>query len=175
MHSVILVIGKDYEQELEPFNEELEVKPWFNESLHPDEQQRFIEWAMTKDPTVVARTFDNVYNEHGEEWHGSGYQWKENADGIWEVWSTYNPDGYWDWYSLGGRWSNNLINKSGGECNQIDKKNFKGYWQCAAIVHHGEWIEQDQYGSEEEFKAYVKQIINEMDDDEWITSVDIHC
>ena len=72
--------------------------------------------------------FDNQYEEHGEDWNGSC--WKKNDNGVWEKWSTYNPDSKWDWYSLGGRWGKSIKTKSGefvDKCflDEIDWSPFK--------------------------------------------------
>jgi hypothetical protein len=39
--------------------------------------------------------------------------WKQDDDGKWYEYTTYNPDSKWDWYSLGGRWSGFFKMKAG--------------------------------------------------------------
>ena len=41
-----------------------------------------------------------------------GYEKKDGRFGYY-----VNPDARWDWYSIGGRWNNMLLNKSGNSCN----------------------------------------------------------
>ncbi len=91
---------------------------------HKDEYSKFF---IKKFPELFA-DFDKQYEEHGEGWND--YQWKKNDDGVWEEWSTYNKNSKWDWYSLGGRWSNCIKTKSGefvDECflDEIDWSPFK--------------------------------------------------
>ena len=76
----------------------------------------------------LASLFETLYAEHGEDWNGN--RWRKNyATGKWEEYSTYNPDSKWDWYSVGGRWSNAIKTKSGelvDECllSEIDLEPF---------------------------------------------------
>lgn len=53
-------------------------------------------------PEVAYADFETCYAIHGDSWNRN--RWKQNAEGIWEEWSTYNPKSKWDWYQLGGRW-----------------------------------------------------------------------
>ena len=172
MHTIILVVG-DVDTEMEPFGEDLEVKPWYNEDLHEKEKDSFTQWAMDQDPTIVTKNFQEIYNEYGEEWTG-GDEWRL-VKGTWQVWSTYNHSGKWDWYVEGGRWSNNLTNKSGGKCDKIDKKEYKSHEYCGGFLNKGEWKDEDDFPTKEDFRVYVKKSISELDDDEWITTVDYHC
>lgn len=91
---------------------------------HKDEYSKFF---INKFPELFA-DFDKQYKEHGEGWND--YHWKKNDDGVWEEWSTYNPNSVYDWYSLGGRWSKCIKTKSGefvDECflDEIDWSPFK--------------------------------------------------
>lgn len=172
MHTVILVVG-DVESEMEPFNEQIEVAPWLNEPLHEKTMEEFTNWAMKQDPTILTKTFEEIYKEYGTDYLG-GDEWRNN-NGTWEVWSTYNPKGRWDWYSEGGRWTNNITNKSGGKCDKIDKKEYKNHEYCGGILYKGEWHETDDFPTKEKFNAFIDKIIKGLDDDEWISTVDYHC
>ena len=91
---------------------------------HKDEYSKFF---IKKFPELFA-DFDKQYEEHGEGWND--YQWKKNDDGVWEEWSTYNPNSVYDWYTQGGRWSQSIKTKSGkfvDECflDEIDWSPFK--------------------------------------------------
>lgn len=96
-------------------------------SLAYDHKEEYCKFFIEKFPELLA-DFDKQYEEHGEDWNSS--LWKKNGDGIWEEWSTYNPDSKWDWYSHGGRWGECIKTKSGefvDECylDEIDWSPFK--------------------------------------------------
>lgn len=89
--------------------------------------EEYCKFFIEKFPELFAE-FDNQYEEHGEDWNDS--RWKKNDDGVWEEWSTYNPDSKYDWYSLGGRWGKSIKTKYGefvDECflDEIDWSPFK--------------------------------------------------
>ena len=96
-------------------------------TLAYDHKDEYCKFFIEKFPELFA-DFDNQYEEHGEDWNGSC--WKKNDNGVWEEWSTYNPDAKWDWHSLGGRWGKSIKTKSGefvDECflDEIDWSPFK--------------------------------------------------
>jgi len=91
-HFTVLVIGEDYERQLEPYDENVEVEShddpidvaWWSEQLELPEG-------------TSAEEFVAAYNADGENAY-------VNADGVPCTGSTYNPDSKWDWYQVGGRW-----------------------------------------------------------------------
>lgn len=178
MHRVVLVLGtNDVESMMEPFNEEVEVEPWLNEPVNEREKKYFIDWAIEKDISMITKTEDEIFDKYIEQYQderlGSD-EWRKDSSGDWQVYSSYNPNGEWDWYTIGGRWENNLTNKNGNKCDYVKKKNFKSFNVCSAVVYNGEWIDEDCFGSGEEFKEKVNELISELPDDAWITSVDAH-
>ena len=96
-------------------------------TLAYDHKDEYCKFFIEKFPELFAE-FDNQYEEHGEDWNGSS--WKKNGNGVWEKWSTYNPNSVYDWYTQGGRWSQSIKTKSGefvDECflDEIDWSPFK--------------------------------------------------
>jgi len=81
-----------------------------------------------------------------------------------------NPDGKWDWYEIGGRFSKLLITKSGNAVNtckiaELDKnKLFDTY----AYVLNGIWYEEDDK------KKSLPELLTELDENLLVTIVDIH-
>lgn len=104
----------------------IEAMPYWNKEL-------YVNWFKTIFPEVFEK-FAECYEENGNDWNGN--RWKLNEEtGIWEEWSTYNPDSKWDWYSIGGRWSDGIKTKSGeyvDECflGEIDWSPFKPEDYC---------------------------------------------
>ena len=82
--------------------------------------------------------FETIYIEHGEEWNGN--EWRKNEEtGVWERFSTYNPDSKWDWYEVGGRWAGSIKTKDGQYVNEcalgdIDWSDFKPEDYCKRWV-----------------------------------------
>lgn len=112
-HYAVLVIGNDPEWQLAPFDEDLEVEPYIAEEVTEDDKQRMLDYYNEKHNNKYI-TFEECYAENGEDWDGNSY--KQDEDGTWYRWSTYNPDSKWDWYRLGGRWSGCFIKlKEGAE------------------------------------------------------------
>lgn len=53
-----------------------------------------------------------------EEYHGYKKDTETRKYGYWE-----NPNAKWDWYEVGGRWSNSLLTKNGKRCDYEELKN----------------------------------------------------
>lgn len=96
----MLVIGDDYEGQLAPYDENIEVAPYRR-------------YADTKDLEWYERVYRDKNDgrdpkDHKElarflsrEW-GERFNYEEEG-GIYQM-STYNPRSKWDWYTVGGRW-----------------------------------------------------------------------
>ncbi len=87
-------------QAMEPFDEDLEVKPW-KQYLDADEIA-----VMAKHYRVHRRSLLKLAG-HMEDWcRGKG---GVDAQGLFTI-HTFNPNGEWDWYEIGGRWNGFLRN-----------------------------------------------------------------
>lgn len=95
-HFTVLVIGDDYEKQLEPYDENIEVEP-YKKHLDADDVDRMREhYEVPKDAPLK----DLV--RHMPDWVGS--EGGVDEKGLYRL-STYNPKSKWDWYSIGGRWT----------------------------------------------------------------------
>jgi hypothetical protein len=101
-HFTVLVIGSDPEGQLEPFSENLEVEPYYE----PAEDYGLEEAEEGLGLTALAHP-DIEHLQQLVSWLNE----KANDDGAFKIIdgviqnrTTRNPDGKWDWYSLGGRW-----------------------------------------------------------------------
>lgn len=102
--SVLVLHAKDdsFEDLLAPFDENLEVKPYLYiphekaieemeqglATLNPDVQEKYKAMSETD---RLRSYFGGIIDEEGN------------------IWSTYNPQSRWDWYSVGGRWGKHPI------------------------------------------------------------------
>lgn len=135
-------------------------------------------------------SYEDAWKE-AKEW---GYQIDENENLL----STYNPDSRWDWYSIGGRWSNWLVvkerNEDGSviETNQADINEIDWDYMiehnripfCFVDVD-GEWNEKGEMGwwgmtrNEKSQQDWKQQFLNYIklfskDEECLITVVDFH-
>ncbi len=92
-----------------------------------------------------------------------GYQ-KGDKEGRYGWW--LNPNGYWDWYSIGGRWPRMFLVKKDcqeftyGECTPEDVPAPRGYmWVCGARKKDIAWSEMVKWYRKvhaESYHRYVK-------------------
>jgi hypothetical protein len=148
-HFTVLCIGKDPEGQLEPFNERTEVDEYqtgivpdidiasfrshYTSVNLEDERNSFTEKTVEEN---LKLTFEELYDKYGDDWNGKS--WKETPDGKLGEFSTFNPDGKWDWFQLGGRWSGFLKLKKGvkgtkGEPGLFGTKSTKRGWCDQAL------------------------------------------
>ena len=118
MHKAILVIGEEAEEQLEPYYEDLlvepyqvdvtdyEVKDFLAFYLKPEDKQRLNEYSKAE----IYEAAEFIYRRKGHDWNKD--TWIFNL-AVPQVVATceYNPHGQWDWYDIGGRYSELLICK----------------------------------------------------------------
>lgn len=107
-HFAVLVIGGDVEGQLARYDENLEVPEYIAEEVSDEDKEDFIKY-YTEKKGIEGKTFEELYEEYGEEWNRNC--WRQDENGVWQRYSTYNPDSKWDWYSIDGRWSGEFITK----------------------------------------------------------------
>lgn len=156
--SVLVLHAKDdsFEDLLAPFNENLEVEPYLYMShkeaveemeqtlatLKPEIQEKY---QLMSETDRLRAYFGRIIDEEGN------------------IWSTYNPQSRWDWYSVGGRWGKHPIPLKDGssavECPvseidfEIDQEEYD-----EALKHWSELTETDENGllKSEYFKIRYK-------------------
>lgn len=201
-HYVVLVIGDDPELQLEPFDESIEVDPYYVGIVSEEEKKSMLDYYNTKEGHYFS-SFEECYKAKGYDWNRNRYEF---VDGEWKEFSTYNQDAKWDWYSLGGRWSGCFIrlkdgadgvmghgslvygNKAGVDqaykgdidFDKVDKKHFIPY----AVLYEGEWISRGEMGwfgismnesyDESEWENKVWELIDKASDDTLFSFYDLH-
>ena len=171
---------------------------WVNYILYDKKlyYEDFNEYLATK--TDIAVRFPEVYKQNGEDWNDN--QYKLSNDGVWEEWSTYNPDSKWDWYvsNSNSRWDGFLLTKHSERVNScrfseldLDTPNEEntGSVHLAddylpfCIVVDGEWYEKAEMGwwgitigdkPKEEWEAKVKELFSTLPPDSMVNAVDFH-
>jgi len=139
-HYTVLVIGEDPEEQLKPFDENLEMERYVRDTKEQliakgkKEMQREKEGNYAdylKDPKkyteecknnerhlkYISEEFPKKLKWTDEEIYQDQIQFvdKENIGEDGEVYSTYNPNSKWDWYQLGGRWTGAFKLKANAE------------------------------------------------------------
>lgn len=104
-HFTVMVIGDNPEEQLEKFDENITIDEYEKGVVSDENKQKMLDYYAKKG--YKFSSFDACYKRFGEEWNDGRYRKDEN--GIWHIYSTYNPDSKWDWYVLGGRWSGRYI------------------------------------------------------------------
>lgn len=129
-HFTVMVIGNNPESQLEPFDEQIRVDEYQVCLISDESKKDFMETYQNYEPkrtyTKLTKkelkhnkslSFDELYKLYGEDWNGNS--WRKNDDGQWAEFSTYNPKSKWDWYSLGGRWSGEVIKLKPGRKGSV--------------------------------------------------------
>ena len=119
-HYTVCVVTEDgnYEKALEPFDENLSVEPYIDETK-AQIVERIKKRKERYDKDISEGETDSWFEEHygNVDWNNDdsilrAYMeaWKddEKFDEEGNHLSTYNPQSKWDWYSLGGRWGGTL-------------------------------------------------------------------
>ena len=109
----------------------------------------------------------------------------EDKDEEGNLYSTYNPNSKWDWYVVGGRWSNFLTTKSGEKVDEdyVSELDFPNdFMTFAVILPNGRWYEEGSMGwwavvtdRDDSWEANYKERFLDKADPNWIlTIVDCH-
>jgi len=108
------------EEMLEPYNENIEVKPYIDKTKEEiikeakERQKRIIKNEKDgKEISSWGRLYLEAKNDK-ELYKIEIYddeQYDENGNHL----TTYNPNSKWDWYEIGGRWHNTLLTRIDNE------------------------------------------------------------
>ena len=124
-HFAVMVIGSNVEEQLAPYDENIEVPEYRSGDVTEEDKQEMLKYYNSSRTDEKKYTsFEECYAVHGEDWNGN--KWRKDDNGVWACYSTYNPKSKWDWYEVGGRFSGAYIThvKDGVE---LQPENF-GQW-----------------------------------------------
>lgn len=105
-HFAVVVFGDNIEDQLAPYDENIEAEPYFSE----DDGQWILDWGRKKLPDVENPTLEQIAKAVSSE----DEQYEVRNGKIGHI-STYNPDSKWDWYCVGGRWTGYFPMKPGSK------------------------------------------------------------
>jgi len=185
-HFVVLAFGEDYEEMLDPYDENIEVEEYSDGEVSKEEMDDFVKYAQGESGETKELTEEylvGLYERHGDKWNGGTWRFE---DGVWNRYSTYNPDSKWDWYQEGGRFSDffpvkdedgestlsNIdfeksiedVRKSSGKTwdkmnialKELDSSNFKSWEKVAEDDSLTIEEKRDFYNNQKEVKAFAE-------------------
>lgn len=102
-----------------------------------------IEYLKNEFPLKLQWTDEQCYQDMAEYYEEDMV--KPNGD----LMSTYNPNSKWDWYVIGGRWNNILVDKNGNKVNGGLAKSLvfdNDIIPFAVVTPDGQWYERGSMG-----------------------------
>lgn len=133
---------KDVDEQMAPFWEEGE--KYFEKHIEVENNEQAVQDWIEREESFLNSNKDSVE----KSWHK---RWVKNLENIKKqktvndkikviaeyegypidddgnIYSEYNPRGKWDWFSVGGRWNNWLVDKNGNHRNSCKVKDID--WQ----------------------------------------------
>ena len=154
------------------------MNPEAYEAAHDNEAH--IEYLKEEFPKKLNWTDEQCYQDKAR-WYK-----EDMIDENGNIYSTYNPNSKWDWYTIGGRWTGGLVTKEGRETNsdyvsEIDWD--KTDIPFAFITPNGIWHERGEMGwwaivtnekEQDNWEEEFKKAIEKLDNNVLVTLVDCH-
>ena len=205
--------GKDVEDLLAPYDENIEYAPYIQYTKAQaiahirkdieDYKHSTYYTEFMADPEAYREKhknypdhinyLDNIYPKKlkwsDEECYEEMKKWYSNdmIDEEGNLYSTYNPNSKWDYYTVGGRWNYGLVTKEGTNTNEDYASEID--WEktgapFAFITPGGRWHEKGEMGwwavvsnekKKDNWETEFKNALNDlMSDDLRVTLVDCH-
>lgn len=130
--------------------------------LHHGKRTKMCRRTQVKENVPYSK-FYHTLEEFAEEEYGIFYYEEQNAIG-----NYYNPNAFFDWYSIGGRWPDmflvkdicreyGIADRSGIYCRDRTENAPKGYhWTCAARKKDIEWQTMYEWELEQAKQSFAK-------------------
>ena len=141
-------------------------------------------WGNNKNHiNYIENEFPKILNWTDEECYEEIAKWKREDGLVAEdgsILSKYNPKSKWDWYQIGGRWSNSV---PGDEVKMSEIPIEKIETPYAFVTPDGEWVERGEMGwfgvgsnemDKDEWDAKFHEYLKTLDKDIILTQVDCH-
>ena len=141
-------------------------------------------WGNNKNHiNYIENEFPKILNWTDEECYEEIAKWKREDGLVAEdgsILSKYNPKSKWDWYQIGGRWSNSV---PGDEVKMSEIPIEKIETPYAFVTPDGEWVERGEMGwfgvgsnemDKDEWDVRFREYLKTLDKDIILTQVDCH-
>lgn len=192
-HFIGLIFGDDIEDNLAPYDENMEVKPYlkYTKQQAIDKAKKEVTSghfaygsAMSKAEVEAINTDEGYYQYALKMW---GYQPDEEGNLL----STYNPKSKWDWWTEGGRWNGYLPTIGDYQTNHCKVKdvNWSKYFEQSPtgpfcfITENGEWHETARMGwwgmtvddkENDVWRKEFEEYLNTLDPETSVIAIDFH-
>ena len=145
-----------------------------------DFNQGYLDYLKFKFPKKLKWTDDECYEYKREMFDD------DMVDAEGNLWSIYNPNAKWDWYSEGGRWNGVLVTKNGKEVNEANVSEIdfdKTDVPFAFVDPMGRWYERGEMGwcavvsnekDPNDWEKCYRDFIKTLGDDVTVTVIDCH-
>lgn len=180
-HFTVLVIGKNYEEQLAPYDEQLETPEYLKGEVSKEDINDFVVYYTKSNPENIDLSVEELYQKFGKDWNDGAWRFE---NGKINEYSDYNPNSKWDWYKEGGRWDGylELIDGASANCATMGevKKPIKPTF---AVVKNGEWYEKGDMGwwgivkdekEQGDWNKEFEKLLEDVSDDTELTIVDCH-
>lgn len=211
-HFIGLCFGDCWESNLDPYDEGLEVEPYVAytkeeaidkvKSCHAQSYENALEVLKKKDLNLESYEYfqkiidKGLFISYEDAWKVA-QEWGYEIDEEENLLSRYNPNSRWDWYSMGGRWSEFLYTKEKDDDGNPIKSDQAYFGEIdwdymidndvipfCFVTEDGEWVEKGEMGwwgmvanetPNESWKETFKRYINSIKDaDCLVTAIDFH-
>lgn len=199
-HFVGIVFGSNVDELLAPYDEGLEVDPYvnmtYNELLdHTEERienyREYIEKNKDSDNEYTQRSVKSMqeildkYNDFRTVkdynlYISKRYTLDKDRNSI----TTYNPNSKWDWYSIGGRWSGEILHAGSYDTDQAHLEDITKIDTPYCFVDlNGNWHEKGEMGwwgmasnekEEDIWEKEFREYLNSIPKNTLLTVIDFH-
>ena len=122
MHFTVLVIGENVDEQLSPFDENLEVD---EPEVVKTKLDLINEFKFQTDESLDGLSEDEIWKKAIDYF---GYDSNEIDEETGDIICTWNQNGEWDWYQIGGRWAGQLQLKDTVDPKLYSSPNFSWGW-----------------------------------------------
>lgn len=149
--------------------------------------KKHVAYLREEFPTILARIDDDEFVFQ----RAAGWYEPEDIDTEGNIWSEVNPDGKWDWWTIGGRWDGLLNNTQGRKADKWDGQNILRVRDMrvpestyAYVDLDGSWHGKGDMGwfglssGDAEQEVWDKEMAEwqlGLPRDTWLVVVDCHC
>lgn len=191
MHFSVLIKGENIDEQLSPFDENMEVY-----EVVKTKEELINEFRLATEEDLSTLSEDEIYEKAIEYF---AYDDADIDKKTGDIVHTWNDDGHWDWYEIGGRWAGSIKLKDIVDPSQYSLPNFSWGWDetrklesisnasvdqarkkdianldeisSYAFIKDGVWYDSD---STIDFPRLLREFIESFDDEDLMTIVDCH-
>jgi len=185
-HFAVLVVGEDIAKQLQPYHEFecTGIDDQYVQEIDVTEEckKHGLDWYGLEDKTVTNEAQIDRKNKHKY-----GFAIIDNKGNLVKAVNRTNPNKKWDWWTIGGRWSDYFLLKDGTRASYGLKKEIdfaETMKVCTfAVVKESQWYEKGEMGwwaivnNQKDLDVWRKEfhsLIENLSEETLLTIVDCH-